>query len=133
LYLTHKFYSLNHNLYIKGITYQGVVIRVDRQLESKIKETLENVKPWQRVPTSLEGVFLIKAPTRGDPESIMVEINPLDEFGRPIKRRGIFIQQKIQLERFLEVMQKPRLMEFLETLDVMAGSAGKEKVGTLEI
>nr|WP_243687357.1 hypothetical protein [Methanobacterium formicicum] len=24
----------------------------------------------------------------------MVEINPLDEFGRPIKRRGIFIQQK---------------------------------------
>ncbi len=109
------------------------MIRVDNQLESKIKETLENVKPWQRVPTSLEGVFLIKAPTRGDQESIMVEINPLDEFGRPIKRRGIFIQQKIQLKRFLEVMQKPRLMEFLETLDSMAGSAGKEKVGTLEI
>jgi hypothetical protein len=109
------------------------VIIVDNQLESKIKETLENVKPWQRVPTSLEGVFLIKAPTRGDQESIMVEINPLDEFGRPIKRRGIFIQRKIHLERFLEVMQKPRLMEFLETLDTMAGSVGKEKVGTLEI
>jgi hypothetical protein len=110
-----------------------VVIRVDNQLKSKIKETLENVKPWQRVPTSLEGVFLIKAPTRGDQESIMVEINPLDELGHPIKRRGIFIQQKIQLERFLEVMQKPRLMEFLETLDSIAGTAGKEKVGTLEI
>ena len=133
MYLTHIFYSLNHNLYIKGITYHGVVIKVDNQLKNKIKETLENVKPWQRVPTSLEGVFLIKAPTRGDQESIMVEINPLDEFGRPIKRRGIFIQQKIQLERFLEVMQKPRLMEFLETLDSMAGSAGKEKIGTLEI
>lgn len=107
---------------------------MDNQLESKIKETLENVKPWQRVPTSLEGVFLIKAPTRGDQESIMVEINPLDEFGRPIKRRGIFIQQKIQLERFLDVMEKPRLMEFLETLDAMAGSdQGKDKVGTLEI
>ena len=32
---------------------------MDDQLESKIRETLENVKPWQRVPTSLEGVFLI--------------------------------------------------------------------------
>jgi hypothetical protein len=106
---------------------------MDNQLESKIKETLENVKPWQRVPTSLEGVFLIKAPTRGDQESIMVEINPLDEFGRPIKRRGIFIQHKIHLEKFLEVMQKPKLMEFLDTLDVMAGNEGKEKVETLKI
>lgn len=109
------------------------MIIMDNQLESKIKETLENVKPWQRVPTSLEGVFLIKAPTRGDQESIMVEINPLDEFGRPIKRRGIFIQHKIHLEKFLEVMQKPKLMEFLDTLDVMAGNEGKEKVGTLKI
>ncbi|MFA0834132.1 MAG: hypothetical protein ACC609_09015 [Methanobacterium formicicum] len=32
---------------------------MDSQLESKIKETLDNVKPWQRVPTSLDGVFLI--------------------------------------------------------------------------
>jgi hypothetical protein len=106
---------------------------MDNQLQSKIKETLENVKPWQRVPTSLEGVFLIKAPTRGDQESIMVEINPLDELGRPIKRRGIFIQRKIHLERFIDVMQEPRLMEFLDTLDSMAGSGGDEKVGTLEI
>ncbi|AUB58107.1 MULTISPECIES: hypothetical protein [Methanobacterium] len=106
---------------------------MDNQLEIKIRETLENVKPWQRVPTSLEGVFLIKAPTRGDQESIMVEVNPLNEFGHPIKRRGIFIQQKIQLERFLEVMKKPRLMEFLETLDSMAGNDGNEKVEKLEI
>jgi hypothetical protein len=106
---------------------------MDDQLESKIRETLENVKPWQRVPTSLEGVFLIKAPTRGDQESIMVEINPLDEFGRPIKRRGIFIQRKIHLERFLDVMNQPRLKEFLDTLDAMAGSVGEDNVGTLEI
>lgn len=106
---------------------------MDNQLKNKIRETLENVKPWQRVPTSIEGVFLIKAPTRGDQESIMVEINPLDEFGRPIKRRGIFIQQKIQLERFLEVMQETRLMEFMETLDSMLGGADNGKVGTLEI
>lgn len=106
---------------------------MEKQLERKIRETLENVKPWQRVPTSLEGVFLIKAPTRGDQESIMVEINPLDELGRPIKRRGIFIQRKVHLERFLDVMQEPRLGEFLDTLDSISGSMGEERVGTLEI
>ncbi|HHY00675.1 MAG TPA: hypothetical protein GX531_04800 [Methanothermobacter sp.] len=106
---------------------------MDKQLESKIRETLENVKPWQRVPTSLEGVFLIKAPTRGDQDSIMVEINPLDEFGRPIKRRGIFLQHKIQLERFLDVMQESRLMEFLETIDSMAGTKNGENVEMLKI
>lgn len=132
-YLTHKFYSHNHKFYIKGITNLVFGDKMENQLESKIRKTLENVKPWQRVPTSLEGVFLIKAPTRGDQESVMVEINPLDELGRPIKRRGIFIQRKVHLERFLDVMQEPRLKEFLDTLDSMAGSVGEEKVGTLEI
>lgn len=103
-----------------------------KTVRNQDKKTLENVKPWQRVPTSLDGVFLIKAPTRGDQDSIMVEINPLDEFGRPIKRRG-FLQHKIQLERFLEVMQESRLMDFLDTLDSMAGSSKNENVGTLEI
>jgi len=93
---------------------------MDNQLKKKIEETLENVKPWQRVPTSIDGVFLIKAPTKGDQESIMVEINPLNEFGRPIKRRGIFLQQTAQLKKFLEIMQESRLMEFMETIDAMA-------------
>jgi hypothetical protein len=53
------------------------------------------------------------------------------KFGRPIKRRGIFIQRKIHLERFLDVMNQPRLKEFLDTwmpwLEVW-----EEKVGTLK-
>jgi hypothetical protein len=77
--------------------------------------------------------YFDKSTHKGDQDSIMVEINPLDEFGRPIKRRGIFLQHKIQLERFLEVMQESRLMDFLDTLDSMAGSSKNENVGTLEI
>jgi hypothetical protein len=42
---------------------------MEKQLETKIKKTLENVK-WQRVPL-IRWVFLIKAPTRGDQDSIM--------------------------------------------------------------
>lgn len=30
------------------------------ELENKIKDALKDVKPWQRVPTNVEGVFLVK-------------------------------------------------------------------------
>ena len=73
-------------------------------LSKNIREALENAKCWQRVPTTEPGIFLIKAPVRGDQENLMVEINPLDELGRPIKRRGIFLTNAKQLEHFKEVM-----------------------------
>jgi hypothetical protein len=106
---------------------------MDNQLENKIKKALENVKPWQRVPTSLNGVFLVKTPAKGSQETIMVEINPLDERGSPIKRKGIFLRQTNELKRFLEVMENHRLQEVLETLETLSGVSGEEEIGTLEI
>lgn len=50
-----------------------------KQLETKIKDALKDVKPWQRVPTSVSGVYLVKTPADTSKESIMVEINPLNE------------------------------------------------------
>ena len=109
---------------------------MENQLEKKITEALENVEPWQRVPTSLEGAFLVKTPEKGNNKTIMVEINPLNERGTPMKRRGIFLRQTIELERFKEVMQNDSLFELLKTLDSMSGISGvktSEELKTLEI
>lgn len=50
-----------------------------KELENKIKDALKDVKAWQRVPTSVSGVYLVKAPGNADSDTIMVEINPLNE------------------------------------------------------
>ncbi|HMK53182.1 MAG TPA: hypothetical protein VK444_00200 [Methanobacteriaceae archaeon] len=106
---------------------------MSQELENKIKEALKNVKAWQRVPTSVSGVFLVKAPSKGTQESVMMEINPIDERGSPIKRRGIFLRQKSELENFLDVMKNDSVGEVLEALEKMTGVTDEQEMSSLEI
>ena len=109
---------------------------MENQLEKKIIEALEDVEPWQRVPTSVEGAFLVKTPEKGSNKTIMVEINPLNERKSPMKRRGLFLKQTMELERFLEVLENERLAELLKSLDHISGISEvkkSEEIETLEI
>ncbi|MBM4240396.1 MAG: hypothetical protein FJ150_01760 [Euryarchaeota archaeon] len=102
-------------------------------LEKKIKEALNDVKPWQRVPTSVVGVFLVKTPTVGGQETIMVEINPADDQGRPIKRRGIYLRTNSELEKFREIMEKEKLKDLLGAIENMAGLNKGKPIKPVEI
>jgi hypothetical protein len=109
---------------------------MENQMEEKILEALENVEPWQRVPTSVDGAFLVKTPEKGGNKTIMVEINPLTERRTPMKRRGLFLRQSIELEKFLEVLQKESITELLRALDEMSLNSvvkTSESIKTLEI
>jgi hypothetical protein len=109
---------------------------MENQIEEKIVEALENVEPWQRVPTSVDGAFLVKTPEKGGNKTIMVEINPLNEHRTPMKRRGLFLRQSVELEKFLEVLENESIGELLKAVDDMsAKSVAKtpEGIKTLEI
>jgi len=108
---------------------------MENQLENKINEALENVEPWQRVPTSVDGAFLVKTPEKGANKTIMVEINPLNDRGNPMKRRGLFLRQSMELEKFLEVLENESMAELLKTLDDLSGSSMKnsDEIKTLQI
>jgi len=41
---------------------------IDVEMEVKIKEALNGVKAWQRIPTSLSGIFLVKTPAKAGKE-----------------------------------------------------------------
>ncbi|HPX78054.1 MAG TPA: hypothetical protein PL055_04745 [Methanobacterium sp.] len=96
---------------------------MESQMEEKIVEALENVEPWQRVPTSIDGVFLIKTPEKGGNKTIMAEINPLNERRMPMKRRGLFLRQSVELEKFLEVLENESMVELLKALDAVSNKS----------
>ena len=109
---------------------------MENQMEEKIKKALENVEPWQRVPTSVDGAFLIKTPEKGGNKTIMVEINPLNERKTPMKRRGLFLRQTIELEKFIEVLENESVADLLKALDdlqVKSVNKTPEGIKTLEI
>ena len=51
-------------------------------------------KDWTKVPTSVQGVFIVYMPLgKGETErSLGIEFNPVDDQGNPTKRRGIFLK-----------------------------------------
>jgi hypothetical protein len=58
-------------------------------LESRLADFLKSDKDWERKPTTVPGVFVLRMPPfKGIPARLAVELNPVDEAGRPTKKRG---------------------------------------------
>ena len=63
------------------------------KLEESLKSFLKSGKNWERKPTTIPGVFVLKLPAyRTSPQRLAVELNPVDSSGRPTKRRGLVLR-----------------------------------------
>jgi hypothetical protein len=65
------------------------------EVNEKLGQFLREGQNWEKKPTSLEGVFLLKLPS---PPSIAIEINPVTG-SAPRKRRGIIIRSGYELNK----------------------------------
>lgn len=104
-----------------------------KELENKIKEALKDVRPWQRVPTSVNGVYLVKTPADNSKETIMVEINPLNERGSPMKRRGLFLKDTTEFDGFKGIFENESVMDLLDAIEEIDGREKNKDVKAIEI
>jgi hypothetical protein len=106
-----------------------------------IKEILENFleegKDWERKATSLRGVSILRMPrTTTRPPTLAMEINPVDERGTPMKRKGVMVRSPKELEALRNVLEDPKvvsLMMALASVVPAAPAAGKENTGVIEV
>jgi hypothetical protein len=85
--------------------------------DDKLAEFLENGKDWEKVKTTLPGVFVLRMPsTKSREASLSVEINPVDASGSPTKRRGLIIKNVMELEEFKEILNKEKVEELLDMI-----------------
>jgi hypothetical protein len=106
---------------------------VEEEMEVRIKKALNGVKAWHRIPTSLNGVFLVKTPAKDGKENIMVEVNPKDERGNLMKRRGLFLKSTLELEKFNTVLNNHKLKNVLEALENISGVKEDDKIEPIDI
>lgn len=86
--------------------------------EKKLIEFLEGGGDWERMRTTIPGVFVLKLPSyKSSPARLVVELNPVDERGKPKKRRGLILRSTRELEEFKEIFQYEKLSKLLEILD----------------
>jgi len=106
--------------------------------EEKLADSLKTGKDWSRMRSSVPGVFVVKLPPyRSSPARLVVELNPVDEFGTPKKRRGLVLRSTAELEEFKALFGDAKLPKLLGMLDsvnpkVEDGKRRKEE-GVIEL
>ena len=91
---------------------------VKRVSEERLTDFLKTGKEWSRMRTSVPGVFVLKLPPyKGSSTRLVVDLNPVDETGRPKKRRGLVLRSSSELEDYKELFQYEKLSKLLGLLD----------------
>jgi hypothetical protein len=87
-------------------------------MSEKLAEFLEKGKDWEKVKTTVPGVFVMKMPgSKTRPASLSVEINPVDASGSPTKRRGVIVRSVEEYLDFKEIMTNEKVERLLEMLE----------------
>ena len=58
------------------------------QVAANVKKAMEHTEDWEKRPTNIRGIYLVKMPDKG--LKVMLMFNPPDENGNPRKKRGFY-------------------------------------------
>jgi hypothetical protein len=96
--------------------------------EDKLAEFLEKGKDWDKVKTTVPGVFVMKMPgSKTRPASLSVEINPVDAGGSPTKRRGLIVRGVDEYLEFKDIVLNEKVEGLLEMLEAVNPEKGRAK------
>ena len=91
---------------------------MSEKLAESLRLFLEGGKEWERKSTSVSGVFILKLPPyRRSPSRLVVEVNPVDAFGNPTKKRGLIVRNFEELKEFRGLLGEERLEGLLRGID----------------
>jgi hypothetical protein len=98
---------------------------------SQLKDHLMTGQDWEKLPTSIPGVSIVKVPgTKSRDGRLMVEVNPVTPSGQPKKRKGLFISDFEMYLQFHEALSDDRLANLVKTIDEVnpKDKSGEKKV-----
>lgn len=100
-------------------------------IQTQLKEHLNNGQDWEKMETPVEGVSVVKVPaTKTRPALLFLEINPLKADGKPLKKKGLFVGSKEMLIKFSEALNDDKTFQLigeLEKVNPKASNSGVAK------
>jgi len=87
------------------------------RLEQELRAFLREGQVWERVRTSVPGLFVVKLPGRERGPELALEINPVDASGRPKKRIGYMIRERTDLDDLLSIVMDSRIERLMEAVE----------------
>jgi hypothetical protein len=103
-------------------------------LESKLADFLKSGKDWERKSTTVPGVFVLRMPPfKGIPARLAVELNPVDNAGRPTRKRGVLLRSSNELAEYRKLLEDEKLASLLKNIDVLSPKPVKKEELTPDI
>jgi len=90
----------------------GLTPRYYEHVGKSLKPFLKDGTVWDRIPTTMSGVFLIILPT----QDFGLEILPVDKWGKIMRSRGIIIKHKEILIEFIRIFAQPKLLDIMDLI-----------------
>jgi len=88
------------------------------ELTETLKAFIEEGADWERKQTSLPGVSIIRLPaTKNRPASLAIDINPQNEHGLPMKKKGIMIMNSNELAAFKAIFNSEKTDGLVKALE----------------
>ena len=86
--------------------------------DERLREFLNEGQAWEKKPTNIAGVFLVKLPTfKGISPSLAIEVNPINPAGSVTKRRGVIIRSGSELEEISRLLSNPKVAQLAKSID----------------
>jgi hypothetical protein len=90
----------------------------------KLAQFLREGQNWEKKPTNVQEVFLLKLPTsKQSPSSIAIEINPTHSTSSSAtattRKKGIIIRDGSELEQFHQLLSNPKVIELAKKIETI--------------
>jgi len=103
-------------------------------IEGQLEAHLKNGADWEKMQTPVPGVYVVKVPaTKTRPALLFLEVNPLKEDGKPMKRKGLFVGSKEMLIKFGEALNDDKVFQLIGELEKINPVTKNEAVKKLEM
>ncbi|MHA1821895.1 MAG: hypothetical protein ACTSVC_15585 [Promethearchaeota archaeon] len=86
----------------------------------ELKKFLKEGNDWEKIATDIKSVFIVKVPAPKNSKSgprLMIEINPVDEAGKPKKKKGLFISDKETYIQYLEALEDDKINKVIDAIE----------------
>jgi hypothetical protein len=88
------------------------------ELTEQLKHFIDEGQDWERKPTTVRGVSIIRLPkTKNRAPSLAIDINPVNEHGVPMKKKGIMIMNSAELAAFRAAFSNERVDNLVKALE----------------
>ena len=97
-------------------------------IEAQLKSHLKSGADWEKMETPIPGVSVVKVPaTKTRPALLFLEVNPLKEDGKPMKKKGLFVGSYEMLIKFGEILQDDKVVQIIKELERINPPSGTVK------